>query len=313
MKNKIRPYPSLNEELLKRIRLQKSSIEFFYRDKNGFDQQLGYDCELSGSSTYYIKDESGVWSQETCNFGFRRKYCLKTFQCLFGENGVACKNAEIGLAIEWTSADSKQRGVIKAGKFSASDTIMESTAEKLFTRAQLRGELKMNVILYIEKAGSPDANEIHLANQKGFILGELESYSVLLDGKGSIFPIYEVNEPGQPLWYVKCDWIDPTSDSFEENVSLNINTGHKNYKYIDQKQKTYDPQLLNEIMASALSIIIEKVRLGNGAWEQIFSNKDFESGSIGEVIYYFADTLEWDLSTPEKVSLCARKFFDKRM
>ncbi len=312
MSNKIRPYPSLNEELLSRIRFQKSPLEFFYRDKDGFDQLLTYDSEQQGSS-YYIKDDNGVWSQDTCNFGFRRRFCIKTFQCLFGENGIACKDSEIGLAVEWASPDSKQRGMVKAGKFSCKDIIMEATAEKLFNRAQLRGELKLNVILYLEKAGNPDVNEKHLANQQGYILGEIESYSVFLDGKGSVFPIYEVNEPGQPLWYVKCEWTDPTSESFEECVSLNINTGHKNYKYLDRNQKTYDSQLLCEIMASALSIIIEKVRLANGMWEQIFSNKDFESGSIGEAVYYFADTLEWDLSTPEKVSLCARKFFDKRM
>ena len=173
--------------------------------------------------------------------------------------------------------------------------------------------MNFTTVMYIAEAGHPRDDEQHLANTNGYILGVLDNYAIKLDGSSSTFPVFEVSEPGQPLWYVKCDWLDPTADAFSESVSINLNTAHKNYAYIDRTQKQFDNQLLAEIMASAITLIIEKVRLEPGYWDQIVQGNDLEQGSVGQAIYYFQDTLEWDLSTPDSVSLCARKFFDQRM
>ena len=313
MANDILLFPSLNDDLRSRLRFQKSKFTFFYTDKNDEEHELKDEPVEAMSTIYCIKDENGEWTQDDYNICFRRRYCLRTFQCLFGENGIACQNATLGLAIIWTSSDSKQRGVIPVGTFGAGDQILDKKAEKCFGKAQLRGEVTFSTVLYLADAGKPQGNEKHLADRNGYVLGELESYTIKLDGSGSTFPVFEVSEPGQPLWYVKCDWIDPTMDSFSDCVSINLNTAHKNYRYIDRSQKTFDNQLLAEVMASAISIIIEKARLQNVYWDQILGNDGLEQGSVGQAIYYFSETLEWDLSTPESVSLCARKFFDQRM
>lgn len=313
MANDILLYPSLNEEFISKIRFQKQKYNFFYTDKNDDEYELADEPTEAMSSTYCIKDENGVWTQDDNNLGLRRKYCLRTFHCLFGENGVACKNAKLGLAIQWTSPDSRQRGVIRIGEFCATDQIMEAEAERIFGKAQLRGEVTFTTVLYIAEAGKPTENENHLANTNGYILGELDTFTIRLDGSSSAFPVFEVSEPGQPLWYVKCDWMDPTIDSFSDSVSINLNTAHKNYAYINRDEKVFDSQLLAEIMASAITLIIEKVRLEPGYWDQIMQGDSLETGSVGQAIYYFMDTLEWDLSSPDSVSLCARKFFDQRM
>ena len=114
------------------------------------------------------------------------------------------------------------------------------------------------------------------------------------------------------MWYVRCDWTDPLSDPFAESVSINLNTAHKNYKFIDRTQKTFCAQLLVEVMSSALCCIIEKIR-SEKYLDQILSDDEVESGSVGEVVRYFANTLEWDFSTPDKLSLSTRKFFDGRL
>lgn len=312
MASNILLYPTLTEELQKKIRFQKKPFAFYY-EKDEEECELKDEPTEAYSSIYLIKDEAGIWSQDEYNLCFRRQYCLRTFQCLFGELGIACHSAKLGIAIIWTSSDSKQRGVIPVGTFCEHDSILEATAEQKYHKAQLRGEVNFSTILYIAEAGIPSEDERHLANENGYILGELDNYTIKLDGSGSAFPVFEVYEEGQPLWYVKCDWMDPTMDLFEDCVSINLNTAHKNYKYIDQKQKVFNSQLLAEIMASALTIIIEKLRLDPGYWEQITINDSLEHGSVGQAIYYFMDTLQWDLSTPESVSLCARKFFDQRM
>ena len=313
MANDILLYPFLSDELAKKVRFQKSRFSFFYTDRNNEEHELIDEPLEALSSIYCIKDEDGEWDQDQNNFGFRRRYLLRTFQCLFGDSGVVCKNAVLGMAIIWTSSDSKQRGVIPVGTFTNNDQIMEAVAEKTFGQAQLRGRVDFSTVLYIAAPGEPDQTELHLANTTGYVLGELDSYTIKLDGKGSTFPVFEVYAPGQPLWYVQCDWIDPTQDLFSEYVSINLNTAHKNYRFIDRKQPTFNSQLLSEVMAGAISIIVEKVRLQSAYWDQIINNDSLEEGSVGQAIYYFSDALEWDLSTPESVSLCARKYFDQRM
>ena len=81
---------------------------------------------------------------------------------------------------------------------------------------------------------------------------------------------------------------------------------------IDRTQKSFCSQLLIEVMASALCCIIEKIR-SEQYLEQILGDESLEPGSIGEVIRYFANTLGWDFSTPDNLSLSTRKFFDGRI
>lgn len=313
MANKILLYPTLTDELMNKIRFQKQRYKFYYTDKNEDEFELVDEPVEAFSIVNTIKDENGIWTQDDYNIAFRRKYCLRTFNCLFGENGIVCHDSKLGLAIQWTSSDSHQRGIIKVGEFGADETIIEVEAEKEFKKAQLRGEVTLTTVLYISQEGHPNGNEKHLANTEGFILGELDNYVLKLDGSSSVFPVFEVSEPGQPLWYIKCDWLDPTVDLFSECISINLNTAHKNYVYIDRNENSFVSQLLVEIMSSAVTQIIEKVRLEQGYWEQIMQGEDLESGSIGQAIYYFMNTLEWDLTSPDSISLSARKFFDQRI
>ncbi len=182
-----------------------------------------------------------------------------------------------------------------------------------FSEAQLRGNVEFTTIIYLKSAGTPLYNEEHLANEYGCILGELDKFIIKLDGSGSVFPMYEVNEPSQPLWYVKCDWDDPTYEQFSECVSIYFNTAHKNYKYLDKKKRTFDEQLLKEIMASALVIVITKLKEQENYWDVTTTGDELQNGSVSAAVNHFINTLEWDVSTPESMSLSIRKFFDQRM
>jgi len=310
--NDILLYPSLNDNIISRLRLQKQPFFFFYTDKNDDEFELVAD-QIDATDIYAIKDEQGVWTQNDNNIGFRRRYCLRTFNCLFGENGVACADAVLGMAIQWMSPDSKQRGVVPFGTFTQNDSIFEAQVDKIFGKAQLRGEVCLSTILYIAEPGHPSDNESYLANTAGYVLGELDSCTIQLDGTSSIFPVYEIYEPDQPLWTLQCDWDDPTLDSLSECVSINLNKAHKNYPYINREDNRFDSQLLAEIMASAITLIINQVRFESGYWEQITQGKDLQQGSIGQAIFYFMKTLGWDVSTPINTSVSARRFFEQRI
>ena len=305
-------FPALTENLLNDLKFQKRPYKFYYLDNDHEERSLITEQVEPGVELYLIKDENGLWSQDDYNIGFERKISIQSFNHLFGENGIACHDAKLGVAVQWKSADSKQRGTVQSGSFSSSDVVKDFVFEHLFQRAQLRGQVDFTTILYLAEAGHPYETEQHLINEEGYVLGELETWSVQLDGSGSIFPVFEVVAKGQPLWFVKCDWADPTVDKLTDCVSINLNRIHKNYKYIDRNQKTFNKQLLVEVMASAIFVVVENARQ-SGYWDDIVNDQNLDSGSVGEAIHYFQEALEWNLASPEEVSISARQFFEQRI
>lgn len=312
-------YPSLTDSIKDEIFQAKKYI-FSYTNQDGVERDLDYEVSDASSVVNCLRTD-GVWSADSYNLFVRRTIALKNFRRLFGPNGLACRNARLGLSLVWTSPDSRQRGAEHLVEFGVTEEEFARTRDHTFTEcevdlefhaAKIRGDINFSIILYIAKAGSPAKNETHLANEEGLVLGTFDSFTLRIDGSGSLFPVFEVYEKNQPLWYVRCDWTDPTSDQFSESVSININTAHKNYKFIDRSQKTFCAQLLTEVMSSALCCIIEKIR-SEKYLDQILGDDEMESGSVGEVVRYFANTLGWDFSTPDKLSLSTRQFFDGRL
>lgn len=304
-------FPVLNETLKTKIGIQIMPLKFYYIAD---DEEINLNTEESdsGSCVYSVFTENGLYSHDDYNFCLERNYIIRSHKCLFGKEGIACANAELGIAAVWTSAESRQRGVIKGSTFTKDTDNVITEIKHEFKTAQLRGRVDFSVIIYVKDPGRAFSDERHLANESGYILGEIDSFSVVLDGTGSDFPIYEVPDPDQPLWYIKCDWEDPTVDRFSEAVSIYINTAHKNYKYIDvSRKKLYDERLLAEIMASALGIIITKLKESKVFWEQTISGDSLQPGSVSAAVYYFITAHEWDVSSPENISLSIRKYLEK--
>ena len=307
-------FPTLNEEFLSKIRFQPRPYEFYFNMKS---ERLPLQKEqINGSEKYYkLSDENGIWNLDEYNLILRREYTLKSFSNLFGVDGVVCRNAELGLAIMWTSKSSNLRGVIEVGTINnTSDSEEIFTVEKEFEVARLRGEIDLKSIIYIKKSGNPTLKEEYLANKEGYVLGTLDKETIILEGNGSVFPIYEVSDVNKPLWYVKCDWDDPTIDSFRDTVAIYLNKVHKSYiKYLVPSKKAYfNQQLLKEIMASALMIIILKLKSGE-YWNQTINGDNLDRGSVSEAIYYFITTHKWDTSSPDRLSITIREFLDDRM
>lgn len=212
----------------------------------------------------------------------------------------------------WTSPDSKQRGVVKIGEICYEDDHKEFSIDYEFPKGQLRGAIELTTIISLDRIGATNKGEEHLATIQGCLLGNLDSIFIRVDGTGSVFPIYEINDANLPLWHVKCDWEDPTVDSFNECVQIYINKADKSYKFLDQTKKTFNEQLLIEVLSSALMIIVLNLK-EQDYWECVSNNQGFERGSVVEAVNYFINSLEWDASSIEQLSLSIREFFSKRM
>ena len=306
-------FPVLTKEKRHKIRFTVIEDYKFLYQRDGEAYLLTSDETYDGSGIYKIIDDRGNWNPNEDNLCITRLFYFSNTSSLFGADGLACSNAVIGVALMWTSADSKQRGVIPIGEIINNNNTEEFDLEYEFNRAQLRGRIDVKTILYIKKSGVPEKNEMHLANQSGYVLGEIDHNSILIDGSGSVFPIYEISDPNQTLWYVQCNWDDPTYDSFSESIELVINRAHKNFKYLDRTKRTFNVQLMNEIMAQTLLIIVSKVKDDPNYWEDTINGNNLQKGSVSEAVSYFINTLGWDTLSPETLSISIHKFFDRKV
>ena len=313
MSSAISSYPVLTDQLRSKYRLCILEDYSFSYTRDSSEYSLEPEEIGAGSLNHKLVDRNGDWDPDRDNLRVRRKLVIQNAACLFGGSGIACRSAEIGIAVMWTSADSKQRGAIPAGSLSMADTSSEITLEHPFDPAQLRGMVEFTTVMYIMKAGEPLPGEMFLANRCGMLLGEIDRYQIQLDGSGSVFPVNVVEKPDQPLWYVRCDWTDPKYDLFSDTVAINLNKAHRNYKYIDRNARTYEPQLLSEVISSALCVIISKLKSSKNDWNSTVSGTDIEEGSVSQAVNYFIQTLEWDVSTPEITAISVRKFMDGKV
>ena len=307
-------YPQLNEDILTKVRYEYSEYEFYYTSD---DEEYDLKSEgIDGSELIFrLNDDRGAWTPDSYNLGIHRSLDCMSCMNMFGEKGIACQEAVIGVALAWSSSNSRQRGTIPySGDITNTCVPQNLELDCAFNKAQLRGSVELETVLYIkEPAKEPKENEKHLANKKGYLLGTLgEKIIIQFDGSGSMFPIFEEQKPGCPLWRVACDWDDPLYDAFSDCVKIYLNKAHRSYKQIDRtNEKTFVPQLLNEIMASALTLIITKIKSDEDAWAAIQTGDNPQEGSLASAIDYFCNTLGWKTDSPEKLSLSIREFFER--
>lgn len=307
-------FPRLSDSLLGKLRIINATeyYEFYYFNEG---TAIGLECQpfSDGSNIFQLSDTYGLWSPDNFALNVKQSFSIKCTDYLFGKDGIACSNAVLGVAVIWKSGTSKQRGAIPVGEIRNGENVCNINFDYQFDKAQLRGKITFSTILYIKQIGTPKPDEHHLANMYGCILGELQSFHLILDGSGSEFPVFEKSEPGKPLWYVRCIWEDPTIDQFYESVELYLNTAHPSYHCLVQTDKKYDPQLMVEIMSGALQVIIEKLKSEPVNWEAAIQGKSLQKGSVAEAVNYFINTLGIDVSTPENLAITLRTYIEKRM
>jgi hypothetical protein len=303
-------FPVLSDQLISRIGLISSEYIFKY-DNEGYEHDLTVKAaEGHNSSHLQLSDEKCEWIPDNHNLKIYRNYSISTPVFLFGKNGIARNDAELGLALMWTSKSSNQRGVEVIGTFDNSPGTKDFAFKGEFYPGHLQGRITFQTVLFINKPGIGEIGESHLAKDSGIILGSLDEFTVIIEGSGSVFPIVEVKEPSQPLWWVVCDWTDPQSDLFEEeNLRICLNKAHSNYKLLIAESGLSESPLLIEIVASSLHIIISKV-MQSEYWEEIQRGENLEPGSIGQAIYYFLNTFNWETNSPENLALSIRKYFE---
>lgn len=234
---------------------------------------------------------------------------MKNIDKLYGPEGIAPSNGFLSIALECFSQKAKYRKVIQSNK------LLNPTSKAFSHKFELKipkdigaSEIKFSILVFLDKpAKKMDASENFLNNAQGVVLGSLFNFSLYLEGEGSLFPVYTISSKDKKLWSVEINYEDPAVDQLEESVKLKINSGHKDYALLNPNDKKYCDRLINEIMASALTILITQLR-EEGFLEHLDGN--CVDGSILQFVTYMKDVLNIDFTNIINISSSLREYLD---
>jgi hypothetical protein len=309
MANKVsmnRLYDEAMEELLN----VSANFQFFYIDEDGSKQILKQTEDYEDKILLSNEDDS--WDYIERGFGLSGNLKLDSPSSLFGPTQLVNADAELGIALQWLSKQSSQRGVIPVATVTSTtpnDVIIP--IDYYFLKDKLFGGVQISLVMYLKKASR---NNIRgQAQLLGTILGKLTEWVIILDGSGSTFPIVIVSEPDKPLWYVDFNYSEPLVEPFDkEYIAIYLNKAHVAFPSIQKPKTKLDQALYVEFLAGALQLILQNL-MECPDWQDIQDGINCEEGSIGQVMHYFKTTLNWDFDTPEKLAMSLRKDLETRI
>lgn len=308
-------YPQLDESLLLLAKWSASPFRFYYEDSD--HKPLALDVRLAeDDNRSYLEDITGQWDPGTCPLYAETSINLENPAALFGKYGICCKDGVIGIGIQWYSRESRQRGSIEGMTVKCSDTSVSGKIALYFEPGQVRGDLSLEIVFYIKKAGKPNEDEKQLANTEGYLLGSPDNPAIQLrlDGSGSTFPIItEGSGKDGPLWRLYCNWDEPEYEQFDEAVTLILNRDHPAYPQVDRMSSKFNPYLLVQILAACMTQVIMTFKDNEDSWEKMLTGEDLFEGSVAQAVNYYIVSLEWNTADIIGLSESIRLYLERKM
>lgn len=299
-------FRKIDEKLINNVGIEISEPIFYYENS---DNELNYiEYPEEGLSEFRLNEFDTSWSPDFHNLGIEQQYVIKNASFLFGEAGVTHPTNELGLAAHIYSRSSRYQETVHVADIKNSQNPQIFVFKKEFDKKSIRGTINFEVFIYLKKhfQSLPFQTKLEGVNLN---IENLEAFSILVDGDGSVFPIEEVEEVGGPLWKVDFNWTDIETDSFSSsNVKLLLNRAHPIYNYLYNEKHNVNKYLMNEIILSAMVLIIQKAILIDK--ESISEDNDYSPGSIAQVLLYWITTFEVRLDSLESISESLHKNAD---
>lgn len=306
-------FPKLKQNLYEAIEYSYTDVFATKKDSSLIPLELR-DSEDENNVKILQESDDEPWSLKNSNLLIKRTVCIKNPKLLFGEQGIACKKSKIGIGLRWSSQNSRQRNVCDITEIDYKTQEIKKSVSLTFDQSSLINNLTLETILYVKESGIPDDNEKFLGNKQGIVLGELDGIIIRLDGNGSEFPIfYDKDKPSsEPLWSVKVDCEEPATSSFYDCFQLYINTNNPNYRYVDKTKDSFDIYLLIEIVSTALTILVLKLKEDPDDWSDMDNNIGLEDDSISKAVYYFKHNLTMDFDNPASIHESFRRYYEQK-
>ena len=278
-------YPTLTKEILDSSGTKVDKYVFSY-----FSGENEFGLNQKGSATIKLSDPLELWDVERDGITFKKRISFAYPDQLFGENGVACKNAEIGICVIWTNHELTQTGSILPQKDITTPSGRVCEFVHTFEPGEIKGDLELSICAYIKKCASEILPGEHvLMNEEGVSVGEIETVVVDFNSVFMDFPIEEYSSDKEPLWWIEFQqWEDPRSiDMFtKENVCLYLNPYYSACPMTDGNIKNID--LMIDILASAYFMMFD--RLSDDELRATRQNIGLAPNSICSILNYFIGT-----------------------
>ncbi|MBM6616991.1 hypothetical protein [Bacillus suaedaesalsae] len=169
MANKLsmnRLYDESMEELLN----VKLDFQFYYKDvydlKHSLTQKEDYDFKT------LLSNDDDSWDYVENGFGISGNVLIGNPSSLFGASQLVNNDAVLGIALQWLSKQSSQRGVIPLASInSTTPNDVFIPIDHYFQKDKLFGEVHISLVIYLKKASSNSL--IGQAILPGTILGSI--------------------------------------------------------------------------------------------------------------------------------------------
>lgn len=290
-------YSTLNDELLDQAGYKSNPYYFAYAFDGGYKKLIP-----SGKNNIKLEDPMESWKVENDGIYLKKEILFEYPEVLYGKTGIACTGAEIGLSITWINRNLTQMGTILPKNVYTSGVTKIYEFEHEFMPGEIRGDLELDLIMYIKTpAQAVRSDEEDLMNEAGVSVGTLDETHIDFGNTYMDFPIQEVNDKKQPLWWLEMGpWTDPTTEAFDEdNICIYLNTAYKSCPKLGDEIKNED--VLIDIITTAYVMIFEKIE-EFGYLNQTINDVDLTPGSISKIMFYFWSSRETeiDMSSAER-------------
>lgn len=289
-------YPTLTEELKEASGISMTPYTYSYSVEENEQFLLG-----KGKNTVKFNDEN--WKVERDGIRLRRTVSFEYPEMLFGKDGVACTGAELGICITWVNRSLKMMGTILPESEYMNGAKRVYIFDYEFGPGMIQGDLELDMILYIKHAAEtcPDEEE-YLINEEGVTVGVLDEKHLDFGNIYMDFPIQEVNDKKQPLWWLDIGlWLDPASELFnEDNLCIYLNRAYDSCPKLGESIKNMD--VLVDIITTAYMLIFRRID-ELGYLSRTCNDVDLEPGSISKIMYYFLNGCDYpvDFSSMERL------------
>lgn len=261
---------------------------------------------------YELLDDNYEWNPKEQSLFLNIHISMSNLSDLFGRLGFCYEDAFIGIGLVWKPQKSKIKRCQKIGEFSIKENNIDLEATNI-ELSNLSSNVEFNLIMYISKPGIENG-QLFFANEEGMILYQKLLWSIIVEGHDSVFPIYEFEDKNGPIWSYFCDVDYIGDDEFDMgHIKININKLHPAYSLFHYKSPKYCEEYVNEILSSAIAMIIIDIRSTQDN-NLIDFNEPCEKNSILYVFNYFKDKLGFKINDDYNSLLASIKtFFDRGM
>ncbi|WP_436865597.1 hypothetical protein [Mammaliicoccus sciuri] len=256
--NQVALYRKIDEAKVEEAQIHFSPLNLSYDRSNDEPQNIDL-TTLEDNAEIQVNEFDSMWSPNDNNLIINQTLYIDNPKSLFGDNGVTCEENSIGFAVHIHSRTSNFQKISPIGSFSYNDENVEIEFEQVFDAKAIRGTVNLDFFLYAKKVVKEAP---FFANKSGMRLTkeDLNSFSIIVDGAGSTFPITEFSDKTGPLWKVNKNWIDASEDNFESSqVNISLNTEHKMFKNINKNQGEANKMLMANITLTGIAMIINEV------------------------------------------------------